>query len=542
MIFSVSNIYSINEVDSLVNVLEKELAIKDVYVKYHNNKIWKIKSDLESSKNINEIYRYQDKLYTLYKSFRCDSAIHYLEKNIILSSNNNLESELLNSELKLVFLLSSSGMYKEAFDIIDTIKIDNLTDDFKQLAYLAYDRIFGELAFYSQANILRDSYIEKSEKYKRELYKILDKESDLYLSMLETKLRDASLVDSALIINDLRLKNMSLDSINFPLISFHRSLSYKEKGDELQRKKYLLLSSIYDVRNATKDNASLILLANIFFDEGDIDRAYNFIRHSMDDANFFNAKLRNMQVSEIQPIIDEAYFVKNENQKYTLRLLLFLASIFSFISLVFIVIVYFQKKRLQKAHAELKHFNTQLKDLNSSLTDLNSKLKDSNSSLAEANHVKEEYIGLFLSIYSTYITKLDNMRRMVNKEIRQGKVPKLLDYVSNEDFMDEELNEFYNIFDKTFLNLYPNFVKEFNNLLKPEERFEVKSGDTLNTELRIFALIRLGIYDSSKIAGLLRYSVNTIYNYRAKIKNKAIVPREDFEKIIATIDSIKKVD
>jgi hypothetical protein len=336
------------------------------------------------------------------------------------------------------------------------------------------------------------------------------------------------------------MAQLSPDDPGYAVVAFHRSLAYKQQNDPVLRKKYLTLSAIADTRSAIKDNASITLLANILFEEGDLKRAYNYIRYAMDDANFYNAKLRNVQISEIQPIIDRTYHLRNEHQKQQLRMFLGLSVLLFLFSILSLWIIYTQKRKLQKAHGKVQLYNDQLQQLNHDLQDVNYRIKHVNSSLAEANHVKEEYIGLFLSICSTYIDKMEEMRKMVNREITKGRVAELLTYTKSGSFIDNELKEFYNNFDNTFLHLYPNFVKEFNNLLQPQERIELKPGEMLNTELRIFALIRLGIPDSSKIAGLLRYSVNTIYNYRAKIKSKSMVQRDDFEKLIMEINAPTK--
>ena len=156
-------------------------------------------------------------------------------------------------------------------------------------------------------------------------------------------------------------------------------------------------------------------------------------------------------------------------------------------------------------------------------------LEQMNGQLQISNNIKEEYIGRFLKLCSTYIDRLDAYRRMVNKKISNGQTEELLKMVRSHDVLDADLKELYENFDKAFLHLFPDFVKNFNELLQPEMRIVLRKGELLNTELRIFALIRLGIDDSSQIAEFLRYSVNTIYNYRAKVKNKACISRDDFE-------------
>jgi hypothetical protein len=530
----------LSEVDSLLLVLDKELKNRANYTQQRETKISFLKESLAESNSPQNRYSINYKLFEAYQPFVCDSAIRYLERNLELATDlGNMES-YHETEIRLAHLLSSSGMYKEAVDILDEVPKDSLTENLQVQLYHAYDHVYGELAFYSRSELLKTNYNKIARQYKTKLLMMLDTKSDLYLSMLETNYRDSGNIDLALEINDRRMAQLSPDDPGYAVVAFHRSLAYKQQNDPVLRKKYLTLSAIADTRSAIKDNASITLLANILFEEGDLKRAYNYIRYAMDDANFYNAKLRNVQISEIQPIIDRTYHLRNEHQKQQLRMFLGLSVLLFLFSILSLWIIYTQKRKLQKAHGKVQLYNDQLQQLNHDLQDVNYRIKHVNSSLAEANHVKEEYIGLFLSICSTYIDKMEEMRKMVNREITKGRVAELLTYTKSGSFIDNELKEFYNNFDNTFLHLYPNFVKEFNNLLQPQERIELKPGEMLNTELRIFALIRLGIPDSSKIAGLLRYSVNTIYNYRAKIKSKSMVQRDDFEKLIMEINAPTK--
>ena len=197
-----------------------------------------------------------------------------------------------------------------------------------------------------------------------------------------------------------------------------------------------------------------------------------------------------------------------EKQYDRLRFYLWTISILSLSLILAIAWIYHQMKRLAVARNNLEHTNAQLQ---------------------MSNHIKEEYIGRFLKLCSTYIDRLEAYRRMVNKKISNGQTEELLKMVRSSNALDTDLKELYKNFDKAFLHLFPDFVKNFNQLLQPEMRIELRKGELLNTELRIFALIRLGIDDSSQIAEFLRYSVNTIYNYRAKVKNKACISRDDFE-------------
>ena len=195
-------------------------------------------------------------------------------------------------------------------------------------------------------------------------------------------------------------------------------------------------------------------------------------------------------------------------------------------------------KRLARIRKELYKTNTKLNELNTNLQSSNSLLLTVNTELSDANRIKETYIGHFLDLCSTYISKLEKYQNTLNKKAVEKKLDELYKMLKSSEMIDNELKELYENFDNIFLHLYPNFFEELNSLLVEEERFELKQNELLNTELRILALIRLGITDSSKIASFLHYSANTIYNYRTRVRNKAAVPREEFESLVIKIGAI----
>lgn len=291
-------------------------------------------------------------------------------------------------------------------------------------------------------------------------------------------------------------------------------------------------SAIADIQTATKDNASLCSLANQLFGRNDVMRAFRYIRCSMDDAIFYNAKLRPWQVAASMPYIESAaqeMVAQRGKQMRTFTLIISILVICLFVACVYLWRLYRQTREnqeiLRERHRQVDAYNRELSELN--------------KAISEANHVKEEYIGLFLSICSSYIDRLADYQRNVKRKLTAGKIAELQKEASSSALVDEETKKFYEMFDTAFLQLYPTFVEDFNSLLEDSEHIVLHKGELLNTELRIFALIRLGITDSSKIASLLRYSVNTIYNYRAKVKNKSKYQRDDFEERVKHISSFK---
>ena len=337
---------------------------------------------------------------------------------------------------------------------------------------------------------------------------VLSITSPLYLERKEAREAEAGNMDEALSINDLRLANVDPDTPGYALVTYHRSLLYRQMQNKEEEKRYLALSALADIRLCITDHASLWTLAELLYEEGDIERAYRYIRFSWNETNRYNARSRSLQTAGILSLIDLTYQAMREKQNDRLRLYIWLISTLTLLLIAAMAFIYRQMKRLSLARNHLEQANGQLRI---------------------SNHIKEEYIGRFMNLCSVYINRLDAYRRMVNKKISAGQTEELLKMVRSREVLDTGLKELYANFDTAFLHLFPDFVERFNELLKPEERIVLRKGELLNTELRIFALIRLGIEDSSQIAEFLRYSVNTIYNYRAKVKNKACISREDFE-------------
>lgn len=300
---------------------------------------------------------------------------------------------------------------------------------------------------------------------------------------------------------------------------------------------WLARSATADLQSATRDNASICLLSQILFaSQNDVQRAFRYLKVSMDDAQFYNARLRPWQIATVLPRIETSYLEQKTRQIRISTGLSIASSILFLFACCIAVLEIRQKRRSEQMRLELEESNRRMNEYIRRLSELNESKTALNNELRESNAVKEEYIGLFLGICSDNIDRFKEFRNHIRKRLTSGSAKDLLQELNSQSMIDSRVEEFYRTFDEVFLRLYPNFVEEFNSLLHSEARIEPKNGE-LNTELRIFALIRLGITDSSKIAALLRYSVNTIYNYRAKVKGNACVSRADFEERVKKIGS-----
>ena len=529
------NLWAGNRLDSLLLVLDKTINIHQTFTEEKENRINGLKAELLKAQIPAEAYQWNLSLFTAYKPYICDSAIHYLNQNIALAEQINDRNKENECRLLLSLLLNSSGMFKEATDMLEMVDRHFLSAERLTEYYLCYHNIYSELAFHTQDKASAKRYRAKAEIYSDSLKAVIDPHSELFYNHLEGSYRNSNNYGKALEVNNIRLQKARFGTPEYALVTFHRALIMEYEGKYEEQKSYLALSALSDIQSSIKDHASLWMLAQLLYADGDIERAYRYIRFSWNETSIYNARLRSIQSAGILSLIDKTYqgLVEKQNQK--LRNYLILISVLVILLVIALAFIYKQMKKLAVARNHLQSANEQLKDLNKELQNMNSCLQSTNMELSESNHIKEEYIGRFIKLCSTYIDKLDAYRRMVNKKIGHGQTDELFAITRSPNALDEELNELYNNFDTAFLQLFPDFIEQFNNLLVEDEQIIPKKGELLNTELRIFALIRLGITDSTQIAEFLRYSLNTIYNYRAKVRNKAQVPRDDFESFVLRI-------
>ena len=290
-----------------------------------------------------------------------------------------------------------------------------------------------------------------------------------------------------------------------------------------------------DIRNSTKENAAFQALATLYYRHGDLFRAFRYTQAAVEDALFSNVQFRTVQMSELYSIIIASHQAKESRTKHKLQYYLVLISVLSAVLVLLFVYLYKQLRRVYRIKEELSQTNAKLARLNEELGEKNEQLSDSNA-------VKVQYIARFFDLCSMYIDKMDDYRKSLKKLAQDRKFDELNRRLKSTSMLEDEQDELYKNFDAIFLNLYPSFVEDFNALLTEDERIVLKQEDLLNKELRIYALLRLGITDSVKIASFLRCSLSTVYNYRTKVRNKAAISREEFEKMVMKIGTAHKTD
>lgn len=527
-------LFANNDIDSLLKVLDSSVDNYQVFSNQKEEQLNKLKDLLKYTNNDDQRYKICGQLYDDYKSYKSDSALTYAQKKLQIAEKMNNRWNLTDAKLNLASIMGTSGMYKESMDILETINIQD-NPDLKAYYFHVYRTVYGFMADYTVSTREKERYNKLVSNFRDSLLVVNPPNSETHIMVKTDQLIANKKSDEAMKILLSYYPTIKNDKHTRAIIAFCISVTYQKQQNRENEKKWLIISAINDIQSATKDYISLRSLAFLLYEEGDIDRAYKYIKRSLEDALFCNARLRTYEISQMLPIIDQAYQHQSQARQRQLVISLISISLLSVFLLIAVLSVYRQMRKLSVARKDLSQANKLLNDLNKELSETNKLLKHSNETLSEANLIKEEYIGRYMDQCSAYIDKLDDYRRLLNKTATAGKIDDLIQTIKSKQFIEDELKEFYTNFDSTFLQLFPTFVEEFSALLVDNEEIQLKSGELLNTELRIFALIRLGISDSVKISHFLRYSLSTIYNYRTKLRNKSAVPRDEFESYVMKI-------
>lgn len=525
--------------DSLLLKLDQAIKERPIYMEQKELKLVELKRQLHRQIPDEERFAILGTLLDEYRSFNTDSALHMAEEREQIAIRLGNREYIDNARMNKADVLGMTGMYKEVMDLMRNIHIDRLPVDIHPYYYHIYRTVYGLMADYAVTAYEKKLYTELTDKYRDSLL-LVNKDNLLIHTLIQSDQYNVrNEYDKAIrLLTDYLALQKDYEH-DVAICAYTLSESYRLKGDKEKEKEYLIVSAMADMKTAVREYISLRKLAVLLYQEGDIERAYSYVKICMEDAAACNARLRKLEILEIFSIINDAYQQKTEKQQEQMKWALVSISLLSLFLLLAIFYVYKQMKKVAAARREVIDANKRLKELNDELHLSNAQLKEANHSIAENSYLKEEYIGRYMDQCSVYLEKMDNYRRSLGKIAATGNVEELYKNIKSSKFIEGELKEFYTNFDNTFLQLFPTFVEDFNALLADDEQISLKAGERMNTELRIFALIRLGITDSVKIAQFLRYSVTTIYNYRTKVRNKAASDRDLLEQEVMTIGKSK---
>lgn len=514
---------------ALLQRLDEVLARQDGYAREKATEIAQLRETLPGATSGRQQYAVLRQLYEAYNSRNADSARAVVREMEHLAQRTGNSAYRLTASLYAAEIQSKAGMFKEALDLINAIDRSSLPPDLIPYYYHIYRSLYGFMAEYALSPAQIDSYLALADTYRDSILLVNPPGSAVH-TIVKADQMNARNQPGQAVENLVAYLGKHPEAIQNPQFTYTLSEAYRLQNEVQKRKELLLQSAIADAESANKEYISLRELAVLLYREGDIDRAYRYMKQCIDDASVYNARLRLIEILKMFPVINQTYQDKTAAQQKKMRGLLAGISVLALFLLFAIFYVY-------KQHKQVVCINRQLKKLNYQMHEANEKLKEANRSLAENAYIKEAYIGRYIDQCSVYIEKMEEYRHTLNGIAAKGGVKELIAKIKSTQFIDDELKEFYANFDETFLHLFPSFVEDFNALLAPGEQMPLSSKEQgrLNTELRIFALIRLGITDSVKIAQFLRYSVRTIYNYRTKMRNKAAGNRDAFEKEVMKI-------
>lgn len=511
------NIFSLSGQNkrSVLERLDSLVENRDYFIEKRNSQLVTLKQLYNKANDEREKYNIGNEIFRLYSKFDKDSAIFYVNANYDIAVRMNDKEKIVTSRMNYVFMMAALGMYKECFDYLPKFAPDSYSPKVRYQYYKLCEYVYQGLRVYS-AEPYSSYYKSKIDSIYDMILSDYDSSSTEYKeAYIKKSYNDKDFKTTIKLIEDY-MHNIPYDTNEYAMMLYILANSYKEIGDEENYLNYMSNVAEVDIITAVKEYRALKELAEYLYSKGDIERAYRYSRRSLEDAELFNARQQTLEVARIQPIINEAYQkqIKDNERKFkNLSLLLAICLLMLLAAILFIIR---QMKLLKAADENNKNLILHL---------------------SEVNHIKEEYIGHFMKLCSEYIIKIDEFRILVNRKLKSGQYDDLHKLTSNKKLIDKEQEELYRKFDTSFLQLYPNFVSDINNLLKEELRFELKKDELLNNELRICALIKLGIRDSSHISEFLGYSPNTIYTYRTKVRNRAI-NRESFEKDIVNLGNV----
>ncbi len=542
--------HALEENRKLLHSLDSLLEQQDLFVRVKEERIKQLKMQYSRVKDVKELYAMNRMVYLEYRVYDADSALHYINKNIQLAQQTNNRTWEVVSLLEQSFVLTSSGLLTEALKAVSDIQPEELPQNLRSEYFGRLCTLYSRLRDYSSENSqLSEHYNNLQKAFRDSVYLTATPDELRYWNCRAWLYLGTPEIEPVKQAFEENKQTLSNDSRKYSIATYNLSAIYRSENNESKYLENLILSAMADIRSVNGDIGSLQEIAEYLFKHGEIDRAYNYILYCSQKAMLFHNRVRIVKMSHLQNQIYKAYQEQSRTQQKRLQASLIAVSFLFLVLIGAFLFIRKQMRQLKEANLKLDSTNQKLsvnmdalstahqrlEEVNMQLKDLNTQLQEVNDQLRESNYVKEEYIGYVFNICSTYISKLEEFRKNINRKLKVGQIEDVKAMTDSSATASNELKEFYQNFDTIFLHLYPDFVGDFNALLLPEERIELKEGELLNTELRIHALIRLGITDSVKIADFLHCSAQTVYNNRLRTRNKSIIPKEDF------INAVKKL-
>jgi len=515
---------TLKELDDVISRQEEIESAKDSYIEL-------IKGRYSEAMSPDEKYTILDELYNEYYNYNIDSAIFYARTKLDIAFDAAEQDLVDDAILDIADRYVMSGMYLAAHDIISEISADRLDVLLVPRYYHIWHSLYTGLEDGCDDPVQKTEYRKLKQQYREQLFSLLGKDDISRLYVMADIYVDEGRADELL--DTLNAKfNEDIPIHDKAVLSYIYANISDSYGHDDDATLYFAKSAIFDLMTPVHEYKSLYELASKLYDAGDIKRAYRYISRSINDAITANALINIQSINRSLPIISRSYHTQMLHNRRQLSVLSGILGIMAVLLIGAVIVTLKEQRKARQAEKRTSEINEELKAINR-------KMEEYILLLKESNNIKEIYIGRYIDLCSEYIGRMERYRSMLNRTARTEGFEAVRNALKSSEFIDKELNEFYEQFDATFLQLFPDFIKDLNALLQSDKRIELKTRDgIMTTELRIFALIRLGITDSVKIAEFLRRSVSTVYNYRVKMRNAALNSREDFEKQIMGIGKL----
>lgn len=500
--------------------LDSCIQMKKQFDKQKEKRLSKLKRDLSTTEDVKKRYQMVYRLFKEYESYHFDSALYYArqaQELAVLLKNRNYE---VQAGCAIVFCHLSAGLYKEAFDAMSGIVHHGVDIGYQKQYYMMWIRLYYDFANYNNSQPYEKHYVEKGNLYTDTLMQFIPEGTEYwYYAQAQRQMKSHDFAASTeTFLKMIALKDIDphLKTIAYSCIGWNLWI----EGKEDEAICYLAESAICDIHSSTKENTSTCNLANILYKRGDIKRAVSYAQSSLEDANFYGARHRIIQVGEILPIVEQDRYNLMKRQSSLFILAIVIAVMFICGLLAATIIIRRQVRKLHKAQKIID--------------DRNHALEQTNGQLEEANRIKTVYIGKSFYLNAEYINKVEKLYKMVDRKLAARQYEDLRLSLKESTLIAERKNMCAD-FDETFLKLFPDFVEKFNLMFEAKDRRQPENDKSLTSEMRIFALMRLGVTDTERIANFLDYSVHTVYTYKTRVKNRSIVDNDLFEQRIMEI-------
>lgn len=531
----------------LLDSLDSSLGKSAAYTAEKERRISSLRRRLSQTANPEQRFWICRNLVDEYCSYNSDSALHYIDASTAVGRQTGRREWVDEMNLNRAYIYAATGLLSEVESALNEVDPRQMTP---ALASEYYNRLLFVLTHKDQylgKNSLTRPYSERAKAMLDSVSRLMQPSDPQYIWFLAWRsMTDPAKTREAIPVVEKALESSTYSTREEAMNAWILSRLYELTGNSDMMMRYLILSAIADVRTSNKEIASLEEISNRLYQSNDLERANDYISHCLQLANDYKSRVRVGRLADLQYHITKAYSQRNDRQRRKLNVYFIIALVFAAGLAVAMLILYKQNRRIHRSKTELDRSNAQLnskveelsqtrrqlKEANDRLEILYRNVRDEAGELAAGNDAKERYIADIFAICSDYISKLDEFRRNIYRKIVAHNFDEVKELTKSHELSHGEIKELYQNFDSIFLKVYPNFVDDFNTLLRPDERVAMKKPGVLTTELRIYALVRLGINDSVKIARFLHCSTQSVYNARMKMRNKSDISKEQFAEAV----------